>query len=161
MVCLAIIFHGVAFVAHDYKSQCDQANSSQLCGLVAIILGSLSAVSLVSIFFTHPFAKIFIYIAWSCTVVIIVVYHIAESLWMLVVGFTTKFWGLSATSWIGFKIIIKTSFQQSCSNALQCKSKRSLNLCFWKFHPISVERFHLYLQISKYQNIYSRVVLIY
>ena len=69
---VAIIFHYIAFAA-DNMSQCYQANSSQLWGLIAVIFGSLSVVSLVSTFFTQSVAKIICYVALSCGAIIIVV----------------------------------------------------------------------------------------
>lgn len=74
-VCLAaIIVHYIAFTA-DKKSQCNQANSSQFWGLIAVISGSLSAVALISTFFTHSAAEIICYIAFGCAALIILVYQ--------------------------------------------------------------------------------------
>ncbi|KAK9213947.1 hypothetical protein WN944_005933 [Citrus x changshan-huyou] len=70
----AIIVHYIAFAA-DEMSQRNQANPSQLWGFIAIISGSLSTVSLVSILFTHSVAEIICYIALGCAAVIIVVYQ--------------------------------------------------------------------------------------
>ena len=71
---VAIIVHYVAFAA-DNISRRRQANSSQLWGLIAIIFGSLSAVSLVSTFFTQIIAEIICYIALSSSAIIMVVYQ--------------------------------------------------------------------------------------
>ena len=76
---VAIIIHYIAFAA-DNMPRRYQANSSQLCGLIAVIFGSLSIVSLVSIFFTQLIAEIICYIALSCTAVIIVVYQYGRKL---------------------------------------------------------------------------------
>ena len=66
------IIHYIAFVA-DKMSQCNQANPSQFWGLISIISGSLSTISLVSTFFTS--AEIICYIALGCATIIIVVYQ--------------------------------------------------------------------------------------
>ena len=71
---VAIIAHYIAF-ASEKVSQRNQANPSQLWGLIAIISGSLSTVSLASTFFTHSVAEIICYIALGCTAIIIVVYQ--------------------------------------------------------------------------------------
>lgn len=71
---VATIFYCIALAA-DYKSQHNQAKSSQFCGLIAVISGSLSAISLISTFFTNSIAEILLYNAWSCAAIIIVVYQ--------------------------------------------------------------------------------------
>ena len=76
---VAIIVHYIAFAA-DNISQRYQANSSQLWGLVAIIFGSLSVVSLVSTFFKQSAVEIICYIALSCTAIILVVYQYGRKL---------------------------------------------------------------------------------
>ena len=68
-----IIIHYIAFVA-DKRSQRNQANPSQLWGLIAIISGSLSTISLVSTFFTS--AEIICYIALGCAAIILSLIHI-------------------------------------------------------------------------------------
>ncbi|XP_024957638.2 uncharacterized protein LOC112499238 [Citrus sinensis] len=70
----AIIIHYIAFAA-DKMSQRNQANPSQFWGLIAIISGSLSTISLASTFFTYTVAEIICYIALGCAAIIIVVYQ--------------------------------------------------------------------------------------
>lgn len=70
----AIIVHYIAFAA-DKWSQHNQVNPSQFWGLIGVIFGSLSTVSLVSTFFTHSVAEIICYIALGCAAIIIVVYQ--------------------------------------------------------------------------------------
>ena len=67
---VAIIVYCIAFVA-----QRSQANHSHFWGLVAIICGSLSTVSVISGFFTHSVAEIICYITVGCAAIIIVVYQ--------------------------------------------------------------------------------------
>ena len=70
---VAIIIHYIAYAA-DKKSQRNQANPLQFWGLIAVISGSLSIVSLVSTFFTGSVAEIICYIALGSAAVIILVY---------------------------------------------------------------------------------------
>ncbi|XP_052298453.1 uncharacterized protein LOC127902701 isoform X1 [Citrus sinensis] len=67
---VAVIVQCIAFVA-----QRNQANHSHFWGLIAVICGSLSAVSLIAAFFTHSVAEIICYIALGCAAIIIVVYQ--------------------------------------------------------------------------------------
>ena len=76
---VAIIVHYIAFAA-DKMPRRHQANFSQLWGLIAIVFGSLSAVSLISTFFTQSVAEIICYVALSCTAIIIVVYQYVRKL---------------------------------------------------------------------------------
>ena len=71
---VAIIIHYIAFAA-DKTSQRNQANSSWFWGLTAVISGSLSAVALISTFFTHSVAEIICYITLGGAAIIIVVYQ--------------------------------------------------------------------------------------
>ena len=92
---VAIIVYCIAFVA-----QRSQANHSHFWGLVAIICGSLSTVSVISGFFTHSVAEIICYITVGCAAIIIVVYQYGSTFMdILVVGSTMTFWN-------GFKLSI-------------------------------------------------------
>lgn len=71
---LATNFYYIALAA-DYKCQRNQANSSQFWGLIAVIFGSLSAVSLISTFVPHSIGDTILYIFWISAAIIITVHQ--------------------------------------------------------------------------------------
>lgn len=62
-------------LAADIKSRLHQENSSQLSGLVAVVSGSVSAVSLVSTFLPPSIGHIILYTSWFCAATIIFLYQ--------------------------------------------------------------------------------------
>ncbi|KAJ4717543.1 hypothetical protein OWV82_012404 [Melia azedarach] len=66
-------------LAADVKSRHRRASSSQFWRLVAVILGSLSSVSLVSTFAERSVGNIILFTAWTCAGTIIVIYKYGKS----------------------------------------------------------------------------------
>lgn len=62
-------------LAADIKSRLHRENSSQLSGLVAVVSGSVSAVSLVSTFLPSSIGHIILYTSWFCAATVIVLYQ--------------------------------------------------------------------------------------
>lgn len=117
----ATIFYAIACLVHE-------AMIISL-NIIKKILGSSAALLLLSWdlflqshwspYFSHnQLVKSFYTMQGVVLLLSLLCIHIAESLWMLVVGFTIKFWSsLSATYWVGFKVIITTSLRQNSINS--------------------------------------------
>ena len=116
----AIIFYGIACVALEAMIISLNTTKQILHRYAALLLFSydLFLQSHWSPHFSHDqLVKSFYTMHGVVLLLSLLCINITESLWMLVVGFTMKFWGpLSATSWIGFKLIITTSLRQNNIN---------------------------------------------
>ncbi|KAK9213922.1 hypothetical protein WN944_005908 [Citrus x changshan-huyou] len=62
-------------LAADIKSRLHRENSSQLSGLVAVVSGSVSAVSLISTFLPPSIGHIILYTSWFFGATIVVLYQ--------------------------------------------------------------------------------------